>query len=57
MTTCYINRQSSELYVWMIFRVPEVIHIVCNMDTRDYLICNPKGHGPEGFGHTCQTNL
>ena len=36
MTThCYINRQSSQLQVWAILRVPEVIHNTCNMGARD----------------------
>ena len=35
MTThCYINRQSSQLLVWAILRVPEVIHNTCNMGAR-----------------------
>ena len=37
MTThCYINRQSSELYLSLgDFGVPEVIYITCNMGTSD----------------------
>ena len=36
MTThCYINRQSRLLQVWATLRVPEVIHITCNMNACD----------------------
>ena len=34
MTThCYINRQSSQLQIWVILRVLEVMLITCNMGT------------------------
>ena len=51
MTThCYINRQSSQVYVLAILRVTEVIHIACNMGARDFpdmydlspRVCSPQ---------------
>ena len=57
MTTyCCITRQSSQLYVYAILRVPEVIHTTCNVSyslTSKWicLVCMPSG-----FRHTYQAN-
>ena len=54
-THCYINKQNRELYVWMIFRVLEVIHITYNTgncDLSDIYALSPQGLWPAEFKHT-----
>ena len=53
----FFNRRNKSMWLWvliLIFRVPEVIHITCNIDSHD--LPDMYAFSPWGFGHAYQAN-